>query len=165
MASNHMSALRKTPGDTPDRIEFRQARIPDAAELLQLIRAYYRFDRIRFRSNTIDSALRKLLRSSSLGRIWIMRDGAKAVGYIVLTFNYDLEFGGFEGIVTDLFILSDYRARGLGRHALALVYAYCRSAGIRTVELQVEEHNKDAQKFYLKHGFRKLSRMVMSRDV
>jgi ribosomal protein S18 acetylase RimI-like enzyme len=29
----------------------------------------------------------------------------------------------------------------------------------------VEEHNRDAQKFYLKLGFRKLSRIVMSHDV
>jgi ribosomal protein S18 acetylase RimI-like enzyme len=72
---------------------------------------------------------------------------------------------GSEGIVTDLFILSGYRSRGLGRDALALVGAHCRVAGIHTVELQVEEDNEDAQKFYLKLGFRKLSRTVMSRDV
>jgi ribosomal protein S18 acetylase RimI-like enzyme len=153
------------PVDARDPVEFRQARISDAADLLQLIRAYYRFDRIRFRSNTIDPALRKLLRNPSLGRIWIMCDGANAIGYVVLTFNYDLEFGGLEGIVTDLFILSEYRTRGLGRHALAVGYAYCRSAGIHSVELQVEEDNKAAQKFYLKLGFRKLSRLVMSHDV
>jgi ribosomal protein S18 acetylase RimI-like enzyme len=83
----------------------------------------------------------------------------------VLTFNHDLEFGGLEGIVTDLFIESEYRNRGLGRNALELVDDYCRSAGIRTVELQVEEHNKSAQAFYRKLGFRKLRRIVMSRDL
>jgi hypothetical protein len=30
-----------------------------------------------------------------------MRDGIKAVGYLVLAFNFDLEFVGFEGLVTD----------------------------------------------------------------
>ncbi|MBV8361737.1 MAG: GNAT family N-acetyltransferase [Deltaproteobacteria bacterium] len=160
-----MNNLQKTAAGTWDHIEFRQARISDAAELLQLIRAYYRFDRIHFRSSTIEAALRKLLKSRSLGRVWIMRDGPKAVGYTVLTFNYDLEFGGLEGIITDLFILSEYRAHGLGRHALALIHEYCRSAGISTVELQVEEDNNDAQKFYLKLGFKKLSRIVMSHDV
>jgi GNAT superfamily N-acetyltransferase len=142
-----MKALRSEPGDERGQVEFRQARISDSPELLRLIRAYYRFDGIRFESKIVDAALRKRLRSRSLGRIWIMRDGAKPVGYVVLTFAYDLEFGGLEGIVTDLFIRSEYRARGLGRHALTLVHAYCRSAGIRTIELQVEEHNTDAHKF------------------
>jgi ribosomal protein S18 acetylase RimI-like enzyme len=146
-------------------ITIRLARVSDVPELLHLIRAYYKFDGIRFQKSVIDAALRKLPRNRSLGRIWIMRDGVKPAGYIMLTFNYDLEFGGLEGIVTDLFIESEYRSRGLGRGALELVYDYCRSAGIRTVELQVEEHNKTAQAFYRKLGFRTLTRIVMSRDV
>ena len=147
------------------QITLRIARASDAPELLRLIRAYYRFDGIRFQKSVIDAALRKLLRNRSLGRIWIMRDGVKPVGYVMLTFNYDLEFGGLEGIVTDLFIESAYRNRGLGRGALETVDDYCRSAGIRAVELQVEQHNRDAQTFYRKLGFRRLTRIVMSRDV
>jgi diamine N-acetyltransferase len=160
-----MKARRKPPVNMCDQIEFQKANLSDFSELLRLIRAYYRFDHLRFRSRTVSAALRKLLKSRSLGRIWIMRDRMKAVGYIMLTFNYDLEFGGFEGIITDLFILSGYRDRGLGRRALAEVCAYCRSAGIRTVELQVEEHNERALQFYRHCGFRKLSRMVLSKDV
>ena len=155
----------KPPSDTRHHIQIRRAHTSDASELLKLIRAYYRFDRIRFRPNTVEAALRKLLRSRSLGRIWIIHDGPKAVGYVMLTFNYDLEFGGLEAIVTDLFVRSEYRNLGLGRDALAVVYAECRAMRIRTVELQVEEHNKNAQKCYLKLGFKKLSGIVMSRNV
>jgi GNAT superfamily N-acetyltransferase len=157
--------LRSQPGKKRDQVVVRQARLSDAPELLRPVRAYYRFDGIRFETKSIDVALRKLLRSRSLGRVWIMRDAVKAVGYIVLTFNYDLEFGGLEGIVTDLFVRSAYRGQGLGSRALALVDAYCRSAGIRTIELQVEEHNTSARVFYRKIGFTALPRIVMSRDV
>src|SRR5262245_59891491 len=108
MEGDQMSTQWREPDDNQDGIEFRRARIADTAQLLGLIRTYYRFDHIRFRAGTIEPALRKLLRRRSLGRNWIMRDGAKPVGYFVLTFNYDLEFGGFEGIVTDLFILPGY---------------------------------------------------------
>lgn len=160
-----MKQFQPNSGSSCAQITFRVARVSDAPELLRLIRAYYRFDGIRFQKSVIDAALRKLLRNRSLGRIWIMRDGVKPAGYVLLTFNYDLEFGGLEGIVTDLFIESEYRTRGLGRSALETVDDYCRSAGIRTVELQVEEHNKNAQAFYRKLGFRRLSRIVMLRDV
>lgn len=160
-----MKPLQPNSGSSRAQITLRIARVSDTPELLRLIRAYYRFDGIRFQQSVIDAALRKLLRNRSLGRIWIMRDGVKPAGYVMLTFNYDLEFGGLEGIVTDLFIESEYRNRGLGRNALELVDDYCRSAGIRTVELQVEEHNKNAQAFYRKLGFRRLTRIVMSRDL
>jgi ribosomal protein S18 acetylase RimI-like enzyme len=160
-----MKQLQPNSGSSCAPITIRLARVSDLPELLHLIRAYYKFDGIRFQKSVIDAALSRLLRNRSLGRIWIMRDGVKPAGYVMLTFNYDLEFGGLEGIVTELFIESEYRTRGLGRCALEMVYGYCRSAGIRTVELQVEERNKSAQAFYRKLGFRRLSRIVMSRDV
>lgn len=149
----------------PPRVEFRLATSADLSDLLRLARAYYRFDGIPFDAKVMAPALEKLLRYRSLGRIWIARDGAKAAGYVVLTFNYDLEFGGLEGYVTDVFIYSRYRRRGLGRLAFEMVYDHCRSAGISTVELQVVEHNRDARKFYRRLGFEELPRIVMARDV
>ena len=147
------------------RIVIRPARFADRTELLVLIRAYYRFDHIRFNLRTIAPALYKLLRSRTLGRVWIMRKGARPAGYTVLTFNFDLEFGGLEGLVTDLFVDARHRGHGLGRRALEVVDDYCRARKIGTVELQVERENGDAQAFYRKLGFEQLSRIVMTRDV
>ncbi len=146
-------------------IVIRNARPSDQADLLRLIRAYYRFDGIRFRPASIEKALQRLLHSRALGRVWLMLDGDKAIGYIVLTFNFDLEFGGLEGLVTDLFVIEKYRGRGLGKRALDVVDDYCRSREIDTVELQVTAENKQAQAFYRRIGFEQLSRVVMTRDV
>jgi ribosomal protein S18 acetylase RimI-like enzyme len=132
---------------------------------MPLIRAYYRFDGIRFRARPIAQALTRMLKNGQLGHAWIFRDGIKPVGYVLLTFNFDLEFGGFEGLVTDLFVQTAYRARGVGEHALAIVDEYCRSAEIGTVELQVVEDNREAQAFYRKIGFTQLNRIVMVRAV
>lgn len=156
---------RREPRRREPRVELRFARPADFSRLLPLVRAYFKLDGIRFEKKVVGAALERLLRRPSLGRIWIMRYGSRAVGYAVLTFNYDLEFGGLEGLVTDLYLRSEHRRRGLGRRVLALIRAYCRSAGIGTIELQVEEHNKDAREFYRRLGFKKLSRIVMSRDV
>lgn len=82
---------------------------------------------------------------------------------MILTFNYDLEFGGLQGIVTDLFLREKFRGRGLGEQALDCVEEYCRNCGISAVELQVEHANKAAQAFYRKLGFRLLSRIVMGK--
>ena len=42
-----------------------------------------------------------------------MRHGPRAVGYAILTFNFDAEFGGLEGMLTDLYVRRDHPARGL----------------------------------------------------
>lgn len=157
--------MRKSYHASDDRVAIRIARLPDLPELLRLIRAYYRFDHIRFNPRTMEPALARLLRSPALGRVWVMREGAKSIGYAVLTFNYDLEFDGLEGLVTDLFVDAEYRGSGLGKRALEVVDDYCRQRGIRVVELQVEVDNSSAQAFYRRIGFRKLSRIVMMREI
>jgi GNAT superfamily N-acetyltransferase len=155
---------RLTSRNSPT-LHIRRARPADAATLLKLIRAYYRFDRITFRMRPIAQALARMLNDRRLGRVWIFFDGAKAIGYAVLAYNFDLEFGGLQGLVTDLFVHQDYRGRGLGKRALDLVDDYCRTAGINTVELQVVEHNQSAHAFYRTIGFTQLDRVVMTRKV
>jgi GNAT superfamily N-acetyltransferase len=165
MPTNRPAGRRPSIATNNAAVTIRPARAADHADLLGLIRAYYRFDGIRYSRALVEPALALLLRRRSLGRVWIMRDGARPVGYVVLTFNFDLEFGGLEGLVTDLFVHARWRGQGLGRAALAIVDDFCRRAHIRTVELQVAEHNRQAQAFYLLLGFQSLPRMVFSRDV
>src|SRR5262245_22304756 len=90
------------------------ARRKDLEDLIRLVRAYYRFEGIRFREGAL-AALRKLLTVPTLGRAWILRDRGCAIGYAILTFNFDVEFGGPEGILTDLYLKPGHRGQGLGR--------------------------------------------------
>ena len=156
---------KKTVRIGSDRAEVRSARPADFKQLLGLIRAYYRYDGIRFRPRIVAGALRRLLRDHSLGRIWIMRIGARTIGYVAFSFHYDVEFGGREGVITDLFVRGGYRGRGLGTRLLATVDDYCRSAGIRSIELQVIRGNREAEAFYRKHGFSRLARIIMAREM
>ena len=140
------------------------ARRNDLEDLIRLVRAYYRFEGIRFRQSAV-AALRKLLAMPTLGRAWILRDRGRAIGYAILTFNFDVEFGGLEGILTDLYLQCDHRGQGLGRRLVDVACAYCRSRGVETIELQVGEGNEAAQEFYRRLGFERLSRLVMAREV
>jgi ribosomal protein S18 acetylase RimI-like enzyme len=140
------------------------ARRRDLQDLLCLVRAYYRFDGIRFPQRA-PAALRKLLTKPALGRAWILRDRGRAVGYMILTFNFDVEFGGLEGILTDLYLRPGHRRRGLGRLLVDVASAYCRSRGVETIELQVGDNNEAAQAFYRRLGFERLSRLVMAREI
>lgn len=148
-----------------DQVQIRAARAADFAVLMRLIRAYYRHDGIRFRAEVVAGGLRRMLRNPACGQIWIVQDGAKALGYVAFSFHYDVEFGGAEGVITDLFLRRGYRRRGLGGRLLATVDDYCRSTGIRSMELQVIRGNRAAEAFYRKHGFKKLARHIMAREL
>jgi GNAT superfamily N-acetyltransferase len=146
-------------------VAFRPCTSKDCRPLLQMIRALYRYDRVAFDARRIAPALRKLLRDESLGQAWLLEAGKTRVGYAILTYNYDLEYGGMEGMLTDLFVLKKYRGKGVGQLALNEIEDFCRERGIDALELQVRRANLSAQTFYQEAGYKLLNRVVMVRDI
>jgi hypothetical protein len=89
--------------DERNRIAIRRARAGDANALLRLIRPpYYRFDKIRFHATSIRPALARLLKTGGSAGSGLCATESKRSAMRFLAFNFDLEFGGFEGLVTDL---------------------------------------------------------------
>jgi GNAT superfamily N-acetyltransferase len=146
-------------------VTFRPCGPKDHATLLKFVIAYYRFDKIPFNRKSLSKGLDALLRNPSQGQAWLMENHKTAVGYAVLTYNFDLEYGGVEGMLTDLYVVPRFRMQGIGSLALYEVEDYCRERGIRTIELQILNHNRAAEKFYKEAGFQSLARKVMILDV
>jgi ribosomal protein S18 acetylase RimI-like enzyme len=158
--------MKRTPGQTTRRaVGFAAdpADVSDLDALLEFVKAYYDFDGIPYRSERIRIALDILLRDPSLGRVWIIRFGRKAVGHAILTFGYDLEFNGRQATITELFIAPAYRSRRMGSKMIKLIEETCRQLGIGALELQVERDNVRAQSLYRKLGFRAHDRIPMSK--
>jgi len=118
----------------------------------------------RFERGRIGGALSRLLRKPALGRVWVAQDRKRLVAYLVLTFNYDLEFGGLEGMITDLYVEARWRRFGIGRLLIDLARSFCHKSGIDTLELQVSRDNRKARAFYKSLGFREFDRVVMAID-
>jgi GNAT superfamily N-acetyltransferase len=97
----------------------------DLERVLSFVKTYYEFD-ARFSATEVRSGLEALLRDLSLGQVWLIRVGHEDVGYVVLTFGYDLEFGGPQATITELYIVDRYRRLGLGTKTLRFVEATCR---------------------------------------
>jgi GNAT superfamily N-acetyltransferase len=149
----------------PMLVSFRPCGPKDHKTLLKLVLEYYRLDRIPYNLPSLTRGLDTLLRNLSQGQAWLMETHDKAVGYAILTYNFDLEYGGVEGMLTDLYVEKRHRNRGVGSLALYEIEDFCRERGIRAVELQVLNRNKAAETFYRKAGFRVLPRKVMLFDI
>jgi GNAT superfamily N-acetyltransferase len=146
-------------------VTFRPCRPKDRAILLKFVTEYYRFDKIPFDRASLIKGLDTLLRNVSQGQVWLMENHEKPVGYALLTYNFDLEYGGVEGMLTDLYVSKLYRNQGIGSLALYEIEDFCRERGIRAIELQVLHHNREAETFYRKAGFKILPRKVMLLEV
>lgn len=146
-------------------VTFRPCGPKDHKVLLKLIVAYYRFDKIPYKLESLRRGLDTLLRNLSQGQAWMLETHHKAIGYAILTYNFDLEYGGVEGMLTDLYVEKRFRQRRVGSLAIYEMEDFCRERGIRNIELQVQNHNKSADTFYRKTGFRTLPRKVMILEV
>lgn len=137
----------------------------DADALIPLIRAYYVHDHIPYEEAAIRRGLAELWRRPELGQALLVQADGHVVGHLVLSFGFDLEFGGPQATVTELYLLPERRGGGLGRQVLDAVDALLRARGIATLELQVERENAAARAFYSRLGFQAHDRVPLSRPV
>ncbi|HEU4728798.1 MAG TPA: GNAT family N-acetyltransferase [Kofleriaceae bacterium] len=110
----------------------------------------------------LEAALTRLLGDPSLGGVWMIERDGTAIGYAIVTFGYDLEFGGRDAFLTELWIDPPERGRGAASAALALIDPELRAREVRALHLQVRPENP-AMTLYARSGFVASPRIVMTR--
>lgn len=143
-------------------ITLRIATPADATLLFPLTRALNDHEGITVSDETLQRGLAELLGDPALGRIFIVERGDQPIGYGLVTFAFDLEFGGREGWLTELWIASEHRKGGAGAGALAQIEDQLRGLGVRALHLQVRPDNP-AKRLYDRLGWEASPRIVMTR--
>jgi GNAT superfamily N-acetyltransferase len=141
---------------------FRPATSNDTELLLDFMCDYYAFDGHHYDRANARSALLTLLQSPSFGMAWLILDGSKAVGYIVLCFGYSLEYLGRDAFIDEFFLVESHRGRGWGRLAFEFVRQEAQKHGIRAIHLEVVRRNTHALEFYRRLGFKDHDHYLMT---
>ncbi len=144
---------------------FRIAERPDIETLLEFMREYYEFDHLPFDEQVARAALAKFVGDQSLGRVWLICYEGAAIGYLVLTLGYSLEYGGRDAFIDEVYIRASHRGCGIGQSALTFAEEVCRALGVRALHLEVERANTNARGLYRKAGFADHDRYLMTRRI
>ena len=104
---------------------------------------------------------RRSARDRRIAEQALERDGA-AIGYAIVTYGFDLEFGGRDAFLTELWIDREARGGGAGSAALALLDPELRARGVNALHLQVRPDNP-ALRLYQRAGFIASPRITMTR--
>jgi ribosomal protein S18 acetylase RimI-like enzyme len=141
-------------------VVFELAGEADADALLVMARAFHHED-----GHPLDrmgeAAVVQVARGEPFARAWLLRDDRAAVGYVVITLGYSIEYGGRDGFIDDLYIVPEARGRGLGKKLLDFTLTEAAALGIRTLHLEVETENEHAGRLYRRAGFEATSRRLM----
>jgi len=142
---------------------FRPAGPADLEAIHVLRREFYAEDDSPWGEGPARAALEALLSEPERGRVWIATDGATAVGFVVLTFGYSLEFHGRDAFVDELYIRPTHRRRGLGAAALRILEEACRDRDVHALHLEVLAANEPACALYRRWGFSEHGRQLMTK--
>ncbi|NLY80961.1 MAG: GNAT family N-acetyltransferase [Lysinibacillus sp.] len=108
-------------------------------------------------------AFNEMMRSSDYIEGYIFEYEEKPVGYAITSKMYSQEAGGFTLWIDEIFILEEFRSKGLGKEFFNYLKTNLDSS-IARLRLEVEEENERAKKFYQNMGFSKLEYSQMFLD-
>ena len=116
----------------------------------------------RFDERLAGSAMADLLRDPCLGRVWIIKNGPDVIGYIVMAFDYSLEYRGKGAWVDEFFVRRAHRGQGIGAQAPAFFEEQARLLGVTVIHLEVN-HGNPAIELYRRSGFEDHKRYLMTK--
>jgi diamine N-acetyltransferase len=141
---------------------FKAAESFDINTILILMQEFYEIEHLTFDHNSC-AAITDLLNNKSFGGVWLIQHQTEAIGYVVLTIGYSLEFHGRDAFIDELYIRANYRGQGIGTQALEYMQEVCRSLGIKALHLEVDRVNTKAQKLYHSLGFKDHDRYLLTK--
>jgi ribosomal protein S18 acetylase RimI-like enzyme len=136
----------------------------DGDTLLRLARAFHAED-----GHSLDAAgeaaLLQIIAGEPLARAWLLRRDGRALGYVVVTIGYSVEYGGRDGFIDDFYLAPEARGEGLAAQLLDFAMAQAALLGIRTLHLEADVGNERATRLYRHAGFEENGRRLMRRHL
>ena len=111
-----------------------------------------------------EKAFEEMMRSDIYAEGYLFEEEGKAAGYALNAKTYSREAGGMVLWLEELFILPEYRSRGLGREFFAYAEGYARENGYARIRLEVEEDNVRAVSLYERLGYLPLEYKQMLKE-
>ena len=148
-----------------EKLLIREATLQDEAELLGMMcrLAGHEPGAIPFDEAAARAAFRQFLTLPSFGRVWLLCEDNKPVGYVALTLGFSFEFHGHDAFIDELYVDAARRGRGLGREAVAFVEKKAREMGVNAIHLEVDRGNEPALELYRRAGFEDHDRFLMTK--
>ena len=143
----------------------RAATPEDEPELLRMMRqlAEQEPGKIHFDESAARASLRKFRSLPAFGGVWMLCEGNKPVGYIILTVGFSFEFHGHDAFIDELYVDAAYRRRGHGREAVTFIEEKAREMGVNAIHLEVDRGNDPALELYRRTGYQDHDRFLMTK--
>jgi len=142
---------------------FRRASPSDIAAILPMMEVFNAEERIAFTLEKGRRGLEQLLAHPEWGFVQLAEVDDDVVGYALVAYGFDIEYGGRDAFLCELFVARDYRGKHLGQALLEVSEAAARDGDARALHLIVRNENVRAKNLYTKVGFEVDPRALMTK--
>lgn len=142
-------------------IEFKPLTAPDIETIVSMMQEFYAIDDYPISIDFSKALFEEFISNKNLGKAWLIVSDNEIVGYIILTFVFSFEYQGKIAFLDELYVTEKARGKGIGSKAIAFIKTESHKLSLKLIYLEVEPHNKKAQKLYLANGFESHKRQLM----
>lgn len=129
----------------------RLATVDDAAEVAQLLHDFNtEFDTPSPGTRVLTERLERLLATDSTFAILV---GRPSVAVALVTLRPNVWYDGSVALLDELYVAPEQRGQGIGTAIIELLHRHAMASGIDAIEINVDEADVDAQRFYERHGY------------
>lgn len=129
----------------------RIAEAAEVAEIAQLLHDFNtEFDTPSPGVEVLSTRLRRLLGE---GDTFAIVAGTPAVAVALVTLRSNVWYDGRVALLDELYVVPNLRSRGIGSAIIGELLSNSRLRDVDLIEINVDEGDIDAQRFYERHGF------------
>jgi GNAT superfamily N-acetyltransferase len=153
-------------GITPMLLRIAPATLSDQDSLLLLMRKMQDDDPWSepFHDDIVCSSVKQLLENPAYGLAYLVWDADRPVAYLVVCFDYSLEYRGKGAWIDELFVEPSHRGQGIGTLLLDLAETASREQRAHFLHLEVSHGNR-AIELYWRRGFVDHHRYLMTKPL
>ncbi len=128
-----------------------------------MMEALWVHEGIAFDAAAVRKALAVLFSDPGLGRVWLALVEDSIAGYAMGTWGCSTEQGGRFLLLDELFVLPEFRGRGVGAATLAFVEKEAERDGAGAVRIEVGVENGPARELYRAAGYTDPRRLFLAK--
>ena len=146
-------------------MRYKPLNLDDIEAIVLLMHDFYLIDGYPMDMERSRRLFVEFIENPYLGKAWLISFDGKTVGYVILTFIFNFEYGGRIAFVDELYVSENARGKGIGKETMKFLKSESAKLKLKLLYLEVEDHNVNAQQLYLSSGFEFHNRMIMKHKI
>jgi ribosomal protein S18 acetylase RimI-like enzyme len=144
--------------------EVRLLRIEEVDAAVDLFGRQLREHELKTDLAQVRSVTEQIVNDDRLGFVLVaVEKNEKPVGVVLGCAILGIEHGGLSGWIEELYVLPEFRERGVGSFLIAEFIRVASRFGWRAIDLEIDSSHRRAVSLYERHGFTQLDRSRWSR--